>query len=69
MTTVAQTQDTAQRYETARALGETDAREGHLCLPELYFVSRGQWIAYVRGYESVKGETMLSRQAMQQAAY
>ncbi len=67
MNSVAQEPTKLQRYEMARALGQTDGRQGHLCLPELYFVNRTQWIAYVRGYESIRGQTMLSRQAMQEA--
>jgi hypothetical protein len=43
-------------------LGAGDAESSALCLPELFFVTREPVLAYVSGYESVAGETTLSRQ-------
>lgn len=46
----------------AITFGRQDAAHGATCLPELYFANRVDKLDYVRGYESVAGETLLSRQ-------
>ena len=52
----------AQQEPEAYRLGQRDARDKAMCLPELYFMRRSQVIAYARGFESVAGATILSRQ-------
>ena len=54
----------AQQEPEAYRLGQRDARDKAMCLPELYFMRRSQVIAYARGFESVAGATILSRQIL-----
>lgn len=53
--------------DIAFRLGIQDARDGDLCVPEMYFARRDQQIAYAKGYESVAGETPGSRWFLQGA--
>lgn len=62
MATVTRMTPTAQRLHDARQIGIVDAKRGLLCVPEMYFVRRGQQIAYAQGYESVAGVTLSSSQ-------
>ncbi len=63
------TQKSTVEQTDAWRLGRVDARDGNMCLPELYFSRPRQWVAYVRGYETWLGvQTLLSRQAMRLAA-
>lgn len=47
-------------FSTAQAwrLGVKDAKDGDLCVPEMYFVRRDQQRAYAHGYEFVAGVTL-----------
>lgn len=39
-------------------LGVLDAERGELCVPEAYFIRRGQMCEYAEGYEAVAGRTL-----------
>ncbi len=53
------------RSKVAYTFGTADARHGASCLPELYFAHPADKLEYVTGFESVAGETLLSRQIKQ----
>lgn len=47
---------------TPYMLGVLDAEKGEICCPEAYFIWEGDLLAYVEGYEEVKGENATSKQ-------
>lgn len=51
---------TSQAYR----LGVLDAKLDELCVAEMYFRNPQDKLQYTMGYESVKGPTLLSNQAM-----
>ncbi len=53
------------RGKLAFTFGNADARHGASCLPELYFTHPADKLDYATGFESVAGETLLSRQIKQ----
>lgn len=55
----------AATHSLPSVFGQQDARLGALCLPELFFSNAADKLEYVRGFELVAGETLLSRQVKQ----
>jgi hypothetical protein len=49
------------------AVGQLDAQEGKLAIPELYFVKRLDQCEYATGYESISGPTLTTRQFLSDA--
>ena len=43
-------------------LGQLDAEEGKLCIPEVYYVRRMEQRDYCRGYAHIAGDTLTTRQ-------
>lgn len=50
----------AAEFITPDMMGELDAAEGKLCLPEIYFVDRTRCALYAAGWASVNGPSLLS---------
>ena len=45
-------------------LGVLDAERNALCIPEIYYIRRGDMLEYAEGFESVAGPTLLSSQLL-----
>ena len=45
-------------------LGKMDAEDGEPCIPESYYVWTNQMHDYARGYASVAGQTLTTRQVL-----
>jgi hypothetical protein len=49
------------------AVGQLDAQEGKLAIPELYFVHHLDKCEYAEGYSSIAGHTLTTRQFLSDA--
>jgi hypothetical protein len=54
----------AANFLTPAMLGELDARNGELCVPEMYFAGRTQIRQYCEGYEKAVGPTISTQQVL-----
>ncbi len=64
-TSISQAKPVITAADLPRIFGTQDAQHGASCLPELYFTHPSDKLEYAQGFESVAGETLLSRQIKQ----
>lgn len=55
----------AADFVTPFMLGCLDAQAGEIACPEMYYIKRGDMLAYCEGFESIAGRTLTTAQFLE----